>query len=141
MSANGAYAGSLLAHYEMTAVTALPHGLLALLEYLLHLNVGKKCTISLLVSALDSCYCSELECKNLEALFLCLFCKGVVHIGPLIVLALCCCSKVSCGVAKAAERLEPKLCVLLLVVSSLLEDSCDLLVAFLLCYGCEVGRL
>ena len=49
MSANGAYAGSLLAHYEVAAVTALPHGLLALLKYLLHLNVGEELSVSFLV--------------------------------------------------------------------------------------------
>ena len=118
MSANGTSCRSLSTHYEVTAVAALPHGHLALLEYMLHLNVGKELSISLLVSLLDSGNCSELTCECGEALFLCFLSEGVVHIGPLVVLALCCCKKVLCGGAKLAESLEPKLCVLLLVVTS-----------------------
>ena len=139
MSANGTSQRSLSTHYKVTAVAALPHSHLRLLEYLLHLYVGKKLVISLLVRLFDSCNSSELECKSLEALFLSFLSKGVVHIGPLIVLALCCCNKVSCGVTKAAKCLEPEFSMLLLVVCGLLEDSCDLLVAFLLCYGCKLG--
>ena len=141
MSAYGASRRSLLTHYKVTAVTALPHSHLGLLKYLLKLNVGKKLSVSLLVCLLDSCYCSELTCKSGEALLLCFLCKGIVHIGPLIVLALCCSKKIARSVAKSAKSLEPKLSVLLLIVSGLLEDSGDLLVAFLLGDGCEIGVL
>ena len=141
MSANGASLRSLCTHYEVTAVTALPHSHLSLLKYLLHLNVGKKLSVSLLVSLLDSGYHSELRSKSLEALFVSFLCEGVVHIGPLVVLALCRCKKVSRSVTKTAESLEPKLCVLLLIVCGFLKDSRDLLVAFLLCYRCKVGVL
>ena len=121
MSAYGASCRSLGAHYEVTAVTALPHSHFALLEYLLHLNVGKKLSVSLLVSLLNSSYCSELTSKSSEALLLSFLSEGIVHIGPLIVLAFCCCKKVLCSGAKLAESLEPKLCVLLLVISGLEE--------------------
>ena len=141
MSANGAQLGSSLTHHQVTAVAALPDCFACLLKYLLHLNVGKELSVSLLVGLLDSGYHSELSSKSLEALFLCLSCEGVVHIGPLVVLALCSVKKVCCGVAKLAKSLEPKLCVLLLVVCGLLKDSRDLLIALLLCYGCKVGVL
>ena len=141
MCANGASAGSLGSHYKVTAVAALPHGHLSLLEYLLHLNVIKELSVSLLMSLLDSSNHSELVCKSLKALFLSFLCEGVVHIGPLVVFALCCCKKVSRGVTKSAESLEPELCMLLLVVCGLLKDSRDLLIALLLCYGCKVGVL
>ena len=115
MCTYGASTGSLLTHYKVTAVTALPNCLISLLEYLLKLYVGKKLSVSLLVGLLDSCNHSELSCKSLEALLLSLLSEGVIHIGPLVVLALCSVKKVSCGVAKLAKSLEPKLCVLLLV--------------------------
>ena len=131
MCTYGASTGSLLTHYKVTAVTALPNGLISLLKYLLKLNVGKKLSVSLLVGLLDSGYHSELSGKSLEALLLCFLCEGVVHIGPLVVLTLCSVKKVGSGVAKLAKSLEPELCMLLLVVSGLLEDLRDLLVAFL----------
>ena len=116
MSAYGTSCRSLSTHYEMSAVTALPHSKLALLKDLVHLNVGKKLAVSFLVCLLDSSYHSELSRKSLEALLLSFLSEGIVHIGPLIILALCCCKKVLSGSAKLAESLEPKLCVLLLVV-------------------------
>ena len=78
MCTNGANRRSLETHYKVTAVAALPHGHLALSEYLLHLNVVKKSSVSLLVRLLDSCYCAELECDSGEALFLCLILFGYV---------------------------------------------------------------
>ena len=65
----------------------------------------------------------------------------VVHIGPLVIFALSCRKKVCRGGSKTAKRLEPKLCMLLLIVSSLLEDSRDLLEALLLSDGRKVGVL
>jgi hypothetical protein len=45
------------------------------------------------------------------------------------------------GVANALQLLEPELSVLLLVVGGLQEQSGDLLEAFLLGLGCEIGVL
>ena len=90
---------------------------------------------------LDGAYHSELCCKCREAL--CLSCLGevFVHVCPLVVLAVSSCCKVLSCCADALELLEPHLCVLFLVVSGLEEECCDLLVAFLLSLGCEIGIL
>ena len=45
------------------------------------------------------------------------------------------------GIAQFAQLLEPELCVFFFVVGSLQEQSSDLLVALLLCLGCEVSIL
>ena len=100
MSAYGAYGRSLLAHYEMSAVAALPHGLLALFKYLLHLNVVKKSAVSFLVRLLDSRYSSELISNCLKALFLSFLSKGVVHVCPLVVFTCCRSRKVLSCVSK-----------------------------------------
>ena len=133
MVANGALLGSLCAENEMSAVAAFPHNYSALFEYSLSFYVGKKRTVSLLVSLFNSRYTAELCCKLVEALCLCVLCKLIVHIGPLIVLTLCFVEKVFCGVTELAKSLEPKLCVLLLVFCCLEEYSSYLLISCLLC--------
>jgi hypothetical protein len=62
---------------------------------------------------------TEFSGKCLEALFLSGLCEAVVHIGPLIVLALSSVLKVPSGVADTLKLLEPELCMLLLVVCGL----------------------
>ena len=139
MVANGALLGSVCAENEVSAVAAFPHNDSALFEYSLGLYVGKKRTVSFLVSLLNSCNASELSCELVEALCLCVLCELIVHIGPFVVFTLCCVEKVFSSVAKLSESLEPKLCVLLLVISGLEEYSRDLLVSCFLCYGSKVG--
>ena len=88
-----------------------------------------KCAVSLLVSLLDSSNSAELCSELGKALFLSVLSKAVVHIGPLVVLALSRVEKVLCGITELTKCLEPKLCVLLLVLSGLQEDCSDLLVS------------
>ena len=53
MIANGALCGSLLADYDVTAVSALPYGVALAGEYEVALYVRKKLAVSLLVVLLD----------------------------------------------------------------------------------------
>lgn len=141
MSANGAHLGCLLANYDVTAVSALPNLNFALLEYFLSLNVLKESSVSLFVMLLDSADHSELSCECREALCFSSLGEIFVHVCPLVVLAVSSCCEVLCCCADALELLEPHLSVLLLVISCLEEERCDLLVAFLLSLGCEIGVL
>ena len=59
------------------------------------------------------------------------FGKAVVHIRPLVVLALSGGEKVFCGVANAVQLFEPQLGVFLLIISGFEEQCRDLLKAFL----------
>ena len=59
------------------------------------------------------------------------FGKAVVHIRPLVVLALSGGEKVFGGVANAVQLFEPQLGVFLLIISGFEEQCRDLLVAFL----------
>ena len=128
MLAYGANLGCSSTDNHVSAVTALPNGYTALLEYCLLLYVVQKCAVSLLVSLLDSSNSAELCSELGKALFLSVLSKAVVHIGPLVVLALGRVEKVLCGITEFTKCLEPKLCVLLLVLSGLKKDCSDLLV-------------
>ena len=125
----------------MTAVTALPNLHLRPLEYLGGLDILEESTITLLVTLLDGSYAAELGGKLMEAFLVGSLCESVIHVGPLVVLACCSCGKVLGGITYALEFLEPELCVLLLIVSCLKEESRNLLVAFLLGLGCEISVL
>ena len=139
MSAGGADLRSGSSYHDMSAVTALPNLDLALLEYLSGLNVVKKRAVSFLVRLLNSGYKAEFSCELVESLFLSGLCKARVHISPLIVLTVSGRGEVLCGVADALKLLEPKLCVLLLILSGLQKQGRDLLKAFLLCLGSKIG--
>ena len=129
MLAYGANLGCSSTDNHVSAVTALPNGYTALLEYCLLLYVVQKCAVSLLVSLLDSSNSAELCSELGKALFLSVLGKAVVHIGPLVVLTLSGVKKVLGGIAKLAKCLEPKLCVLLLVLSGLKENCSVLLIS------------
>ena len=138
MLAYGAKLGSLRTNYDMSAVAALPDLYAALFKYGLRLYVIEKCAVSLLVRLLDSRNAAHLLSKVVEALLVSLARHSVVHIRPLVVLALCCGDEVFCRRSKSAESLEPKLCVLLFVFCGLKEKLCYLLVARLLCNRCKI---
>ena len=67
--------------------------------------------------------------------------KAVVHIRPLVVLALSGGEKIFGSVANAVQLFEPQLGVFLLIISGFEEQRRDLLVAFLLGLGCKIGVL
>ena len=84
---------------------------------------------------------TEALCQLMEALLIRGLGKAVVHIRPLVILALSGGEKIFGGVADAVQLLEPQLRVFLLVVSGFEEQRRDLLVAFLLGLGCKIGVL
>ena len=133
MSADGAHLGSLCSDDDMAAVPAFPNLDLALGKDFLSLDVLEECSVTLFVMLLDSTYHTELSCKSRESFFLSGLGKAFIHIGPLKVLAVSCSCEVSSSIADTVKFLEPELCVLLFVVSSLKEECGNLLEAFLLC--------
>ena len=111
----------------MSAVAALPDLDLALLEDLLCLDVGEQLAVALLVGLLDCSYAAELLGEDVEALCVSGLGEAVIHVGPLVVLALSGSLQVLRGRADSAELLEPELGMLLLVLCSLEEQGCNLL--------------
>ena len=139
MVAYGADFGSLGAHYQVAAVAAFPQGDTGLLKDGLGLDVVQQGAVALLVGLLDGGNTAELLGQSMEALFFGVLSHAVIHIGPLVVLALSGVQQVLGGVAQLAQSLEPQLGVLLLC--GLQEQRGDLLIAGLLGNGGEVGVL
>ena len=77
----------------------------------------------------------------IETLGLCFFCKALVHIRPLIVLAGCTVKQVFHGAGDfaAVKLLKPDLGMFLLIVRRHLEDICNLLIAVLFRLGSVVS--
>ena len=141
MGAYRAFVRSLCAYDYVSAVPALPNLYFRPLEYLGGLNVFEQLSVAFLVGLFYRRNASELRRKLREAFLVCSLCKAVVHVGPLVVLAVRCCRKVLGGIAYALEFLKPELGMLLFVRRGLCEDVGDLLEAFLLCLGREIGVL
>ena len=131
----------LLADHDMPAVAALPHLDLALGKDLRHLHIVQQGAVALLMVLFDGGDQTETLGQLVEALLVGGFGEAVVHIRPLVVLALSGGEKVFGGVTNAVQLLEPKLSVFLLVVSGFEEQRRDLLVAFLLGLGGKIGVL
>ena len=86
-------------------------------------------------------YQAETLGQLMETLLVGGFGKAVVHIRPLVVLALSGGEKIFGGVADAVQFFEPQLGVLLFVFGGFEEQRRDLLVAFLLGLRCKIGVL
>ena len=125
----------------MSAVSALPHLHFALLEDSLCLYIVQQGTVALFVMLLDLRNGTELLSQIMEALLIGGLRESVIHIRPFIVLARGCGCKILRGVSDAAQLLEPHLGMLLLVVRCLQKQRGNLLIAFLLRLGREVGVL
>ena len=141
MSADGAHLGGLLAHHDVATVGALPDHIAVAGEDQTTLDVGDQLAIALLVLLLDLGDLLKQESDLLEALLVSVLGHLIVHIGPLVVLALGSGVQVLHGVANAAQQLEPDLGMLLLVVGGLLKDLGDLDIAVLLGLGSKIGVL
>ena len=141
MCADGAELRGLGADNDVAAVTALPNLNLALLKDLLGLHVVQESAVSVLVALLDGCNAAELGSKLLEAFFFSFLGHTVIHIGPLEVLALSGVEKILGGIAQLTQLLEPKLCMLFLVLCGLQEQLSNLLKSSLLSHGSELGVL
>ena len=129
------------AHHDVAAVAALPHLDLTLLEDLSRLHVVEQRPVALLVALLDGGHQAEFGGQLREALRLSGLGEAVIHVGPLIVLALGGVLQVLGGVPQAAQLLEPQLGVGLLIFGGLQEEGGDLLIALVLGYGGEIGVL
>ena len=141
VGAGGAQLGGLDTHDDVTAVAAFPNGDFALGKDFSGLHVLQQGAVTLLVVLLNGGDHAELGGQGMEALFVSGLGKAFVHVGPFVVLALSSGQQVLGGIADAVQLLEPQLGVLLLVISGLQEQGCDLLVAFLLGLGCKISVL
>ena len=115
MGADGADLGGSRTDHDVTAVAALPDGDAALFEDLHSLYILQQRTVALLVGLLNGGNAAELCGELVEALGLGILCHAGVHIRPLGVFTLGGVKQIFGGVAHLTERLEPELCVLLLI--------------------------
>ena len=111
-----------LTDHNMTAVAALPQLDLALGKDLRHLHIAQQGAVALLMVLFNGGDQAETLGKLVEALLVSSLGKAVIHIRPLVVLALSGGEKVFGGVADAVQFFEPQLGVFLFVVSGFEED-------------------
>ena len=124
---------------QVAAVAALPDLDAALFKDLRGLHVRQQRAVAVLVRLLDGGHAAELGGELREALLLRVSGEALVHVGPLVVLALGGVQQVVRRRAQLAQLLEPELGVFLFVLGGLEEDRADLLIALFLGRGCEVG--
>ena len=138
MEADRTYLGGFCADNDMAAVTAFPDSNAALSEHFHSLHVLQQGTVALLVVLLDSAHSTELCGKFGESFLLGFLCHALIHIGPLMILALGGMEKILLGRADTAQRLEPEFSVFLFVFGCFQEYLGDLLIAVLFGYRCEI---
>ena len=141
MVAGGADLRRFLTDHNVTAVAALPYLDFTLGKDLRHLHIVQQGTVALLMVLFNGGDQTEALRQLMKAFFIGGFGKAVVHIRPLVILALSGGEKIFGGVADAVQFFEPQLGVFFLVVSGFKEQRRDLLVAFLLGLGCKIGVL
>ena len=140
MHTGGAQFRCLDTNDNVTAVTALPNLDFTLLKDLSGFYILQQCTLTLLVVLLNSGNQTELCSQLLEALSFGGLCESGIHVGPLVVFALCSIQQVLGGTGNTVMQfLEPHLCMLLLVISSFQEQGSNLLKSTLLSLGCIVS--
>ena len=139
MEADGTDVGGFGADDDVAAVAALPDADTSLAEHLGGLDVAQQGTVALLVVLLDGRYATELLGQFMEALLVGLTGKAVVHVSPLVILALGSVQQVLGDGAQSAQMAEPQLGMFLLVLSSLQEEGGNLFVAVLLGHGGVIG--
>lgn len=98
MIAYWAYLRSLLAYYDVATVAALPDGIALAREYDAIFDILEQLEVALLVMTLNLCYATHLGSNLWEAFFLSLLSHAVVHVCPLVVLALGSSTKIRDGV-------------------------------------------
>ena len=137
MVAGWANLRSFLTDHNVTAVAALPYLDLTPGKDLRHLHIVQQGTVALLMVLFNGGYQAETLGQLMETFLIGGFGKAVVHIRPLVVLALSGGEKIFGSVANAVQLFEPQLGVFLLIISGFEEQRRDLLVAFLLDLGCK----
>src|SRR5574344_1093264 len=135
MSTNWADFRSLLSNYDMSAVAALPDSVTLTREHETVLNVFQQFKVTLLMMALYLSHTTHLGSDLNESLLFGFLCHAVIHISPLVVLTLGSSLQVLHSVLDSStfEILKPQLGMFFLVVSSLCEESGNLLISFFLC--------
>ena len=123
------------AHNNVSAIAAFPDLDLALGKNLGGFHVVKQRTVALLMVFFDRGDKAEFVRELMEALLIGGLGKTVVHVRPLVILALGGVKEVLRRIADAVELFKPELCMLLFVVGGFQEERGDLLVAFLLCFA------
>ena len=142
MRADGADFRSFFAYDHMSAVAAFPDVDARLLcEYFVVFDICGEREISFLVSLFNRRNAAEFLREFVEALFVGHFREFGVHIRPFLVFAGRRRFEVFERAAYAAEFFEPKFCVFLFVVGSLVEERRYLLVALFFGFGSEIGIL
>ena len=132
-----------LADVDVAAVSADPDHVAVSREDDALFNVREQLSVALLVLLLDRRDLLEQVGDVVEALGLRVLGEALVHVGPLVVLALGGVLQVRDRVRNVAvmQELEPDLRVLLLVVCGFGEKLGNLLVAVLLRLRCVIGVL
>src|SRR5574344_499384 len=134
MSACGADLRCFGSYYDVSAIAAFPYLYFAFLKNLCCLYILQQCAVALLMTLLNGSHKAEFGSQFLKTFFFRCLCKTVIHVCPLIVLAFGCIQQVlCCGADAVVQFLEPQLCVFLLIVGSLLEESGNLFETIFLC--------
>ena len=141
MLADGAGLHGLLAFVDEPAVAAAPSYALGFGEDPAGLKVLQQSLVPLFVLLLDLRQAVEQAGDFLEALLPCDLRHAGVHAGPFVVLTAGRFLQIGRRVADAFQQFQVQLGVLLLLIGRLLEEGGDLLVAFLLGHGGEIGVL
>ena len=107
--ANWANLRSLLANYDMAAVSALPDAIAITREDQLVLYVLQELAITLLMMLLNLSNHLKLGCNLLETFLASLFCHAWIHFSPLIVLTSGCSFQILLSIldSTALQLLEP----------------------------------
>ena len=136
MCADRADLGRLPANHDMSAVGALPYTVAVAGKDQLILDIPEQPAVAFLVLLFDRADHLKQIRDMVEALLTRLLGEGGVHVGPLVVFALCGSLEVGCGIINAAvEQFEPDFRVLLLVCGGFLEDFRNLHIAVLFRLG------
>ncbi len=89
METYGTYLGRFGAYTDVTAIATFPHCHSALAEHFVGLHIAQQRTVTLFMMLLNCGDSAELLCKLVETFLIGIAGKTVIHVGPLVILALC----------------------------------------------------
>ena len=139
MSACRANFRRLGAYHQVTAVAAFPDLYFALFEDCGGFHVLQQSAVAFFVVLFDGSNHAELGGQFREAFLFGSFGEAFIHVGPFVVFAGSSSGQVGSGVTDAVQFLEPHFRMFFFVICGLQEECRNLLIAFLLGYGCEIG--
>ena len=137
MVAHRAHLGSFLSYNYMSAIGALPYGVLIPCEDNSLLDFSKEFPVPFLVSLLYSGHTFEKIGDLVETFLPGGNGEAGIHVGPLKILTVGSIRKIdlSCRNRTPMKEFEPDLSMFLLILGSLLEELADLDIAVFLCPG------